>query len=509
MARKEGSKFLIFVIFLSIITLAIITAEIITPTNIYLTEDTSAQINITINLTETNGNANITAINITLPTNFTFTSNTNKTTAGATNTFSNTSTVLTWNNTAGLVFNVTRQDFLFNVTAGTPGTWNITIITQNASGINQTNITITVNDTTAPHSLEFLSPTNTSGTNLSTNNMSINISASDNLAIDKIRVYLYYSNGTLANNTNTTTNPTSILFSGLNDGTYHINATTNDTSGNQNLTGTGTRIITVDTTAPTITLTRNSGTQNSLTVGISVGENNSGMGSSCTTNRGTTSGSGNTQTVTENALSCTNQYTYTVTCTDRAGNSGTTSATYSTDACSGGYSSGGITTSEWKKTYIVSEIATTEGYTKGLSVSERIKIYIKGEEHYVGIKKIDGEKITLKIESTPQEAVMSVGEIKNFDLNNDKKNDISITVKEVVNEIVSIEIKTIEEITNENINEGTSVEKNESSEEIIINEAEKNYWWIIAIILIIAAITGYFLRNRSKRKKRQKKNNSK
>lgn len=103
-------------------------------------------------------------------------------------------------------------------------------------------------DNAAPQ-IQFVSPTTDTG-NFSQNFIVANVTASNGLSgVDTVVIYLYNSTG-LVNFTSSSSSPLFINFTGLVDGTYFLNATANDSLGNENLTET--RIITLDTTAPQI-----------------------------------------------------------------------------------------------------------------------------------------------------------------------------------------------------------------------------------------------------------------
>ena len=96
--------------------------------------------------------------------------------------------------------------------------------------------------------ISFASGT-TSSTNLSQSSITARISSTDsNLA--NVTIFVY--NTTSLYNKSTGSGTTySVTFSGLPDGTYYVNATANDTFSNSN--STTTRLIALDTAAPTIT----------------------------------------------------------------------------------------------------------------------------------------------------------------------------------------------------------------------------------------------------------------
>jgi len=101
--------------------------------------------NFTVN--NTNSSENITQVNITLPTNFNFIGNSNSTTASDTS-FSNTTQLLTWDNTTaiGFITNDTAQYFSFNTSVtSTAGAYNFTVNTTDTSGTsNESNVSISV-----------------------------------------------------------------------------------------------------------------------------------------------------------------------------------------------------------------------------------------------------------------------------------------------------------------------------------------------------------------------------
>lgn len=147
--------------------------------NFNVDEDLSVMYNITINNSDKGGENNITQVNITLWDNFNFTAGTNVTNV-TDSVFLNTSNVLSWTNDTYLINGSeggsSLASFFFNATAATPGTYNITITTMNISGTFQTNLSVKVNDTTAPD-LSVITPVNS--TNSSDTALDVNYSVSD------------------------------------------------------------------------------------------------------------------------------------------------------------------------------------------------------------------------------------------------------------------------------------------------------------------------------------------
>jgi len=109
---------------------------------------------------------------------------------------------------------------------------------------------ITVNDTAFPR-MQFENSTTENGT-YSQSYISVNVSAQDNF-LNSIYVHLYNSSMELVNSTSNSVSPFAFNFTNLSDGTYYLNSTANDTNGNSNFTGT--RIIILDTTLPSMNIT--------------------------------------------------------------------------------------------------------------------------------------------------------------------------------------------------------------------------------------------------------------
>jgi len=214
---------------------SISSAHEISPPSFSINEDISHLYNITVNNTDAGQSANITQVNIILPDSFIFINNSNGTNSFCS--FTNTSNVLNWANSTVYVINGNEwKYFWFNATASTPGKYNITIATMNITGLFFSNISIEINDTTPPL-LNFDSPTPSHNSNLSQSYITTKVEASDNLAIDKIIIYLYNSTDLIGSGTGSSS-PFSKNFTGLNYGIYYINSSANDTSGNIDFTNT-------------------------------------------------------------------------------------------------------------------------------------------------------------------------------------------------------------------------------------------------------------------------------
>ena len=213
----------------------------------------------------------------------------------------------------------------FSNTTDANYTFTIEAVNSTGNKLNSTNISMIV-DTTTPALIYSSIGTESNAASKSQSWIFVNVTSSDTNN-DTLVFNLYYSNGTLVNSTSYSSySPTQINWTSLAEAGYIYNVTANDSATNSN--STSSRTITLDTTDPTVTLSKSSLTSYSLTIIIS-------GGGTCTVNRDGASISGST--LKEPGLSCGTSYSYVVTCTDSAGNSGSSSSTsFSTEGCSGG-----------------------------------------------------------------------------------------------------------------------------------------------------------------------------
>jgi len=563
------------------------------PTNlsVRIVEDVQAVFNISINNTAVASTDNITQVNITLPSSFTFVSASNATfnstgrnvSFGGTDmiiTFNATATsaygsgnTLSWNSTNGLVFNNTNTYFHFNVTAATPGQYNITVTMMNSTGgagsgiFNMTNISVIVNDTTIPSNITFQGLTPSNGSYLRGDSIFVNFSAYDNGALQSLMTTLVNSTGAVLNvtglnvstffsnltaissdsqevklNTNFTIN-----FTGLPEGVYYLNASLNDTFGNRN-SSMHTRTITLDRTTPVPTFGTGTDTTNTyfkrnfVIVNISVVEiyhnstnislmNSSGgvvrsnvsltlvNGNSLyinftglsdgvyqyNTSVNDSAGNINTTLGTRNitldnvaptiTLSCTpasniktdstltcscsstdsldadatetytanpstaNTGTFTTSCTsiDDTNNSATANLVYTIELNSGGGGSSGSgsgsnsITVPWTKTIAPDSAQVANGYEVALAGKERVSVSVPAsngviETHNVGVVSLNKTTATIEVASDPQRVTLSIAESRKFELTGDKYYDILVTLNSIKANKANFTIKSINEL---------------------------------------------------------------
>src|SRR3989344_4807571 len=136
----------IFTLFISFVFAAHVITTSGGGTSYNLNEDVGFVYNISVNNSDAGQSANITQVNITLPSSFTYRPGVENGTSAVNYSFTNTSTVLSWENTTSYLINGSERFFFwFNATAATPGNYNITVTTLNVTGSFMSNISITIN----------------------------------------------------------------------------------------------------------------------------------------------------------------------------------------------------------------------------------------------------------------------------------------------------------------------------------------------------------------------------
>ncbi len=476
-------------------------------------EDLSYLYNITINNTDSGAVANITQVNISLPGSFTFLSGSLGSSL-STYSLSESSTLVSLTNSSGLISNLSSLSLWFNASASTPGVYNITLMTLNASGPTYSNLSLRINDTSPPAPLSFSSPGYTGHLNLSRNSISVNVSALDNGGLGVIQILIYNASyASLINSTNGSYGSSShfVNVTSLSDGVYFVNVTVNDTNGNVNSSLAPLRIA-LDTVAPSVDLDDVFSNRTALNISISITEATTGVSGACSivSGGGSITGTGSTQYLFRNSLDCGDDFTFEVSCSDYASNVGTRSETFSTDSCassggstgsSGGSGTGGVaaTGSYWKRTVGISTEELGEGYSAILKIRERFRVEIEETDYYIGIIDIDSTDITFNISSTNFRDTLNLNGSQRLELNNDAYYDLLITLHDINSSGTgaNISLYSLHELTSSDL--ASSLSSDSSSENSTSIEAlgslfSKNAWWlwiIIALVLVAIALVAW------------------
>lgn len=215
--------------------------------------------------------------------------------------------------------------------------FNITAVETSGIAANSSNVTGLVIDNTAP---VITIKNYVNGTYRTTVNLTLNITLED-INMTNGMACIVEVNGTnttfsldVDNSTFGTCNTTAVSLLGSNDGntTIKVYAGRNTTSWNANLFGANnTQVVFIDRNAPALEASATEITKEKITLVISTVDGTGTGTNTCTADRA--GATVTTTSLTESSLSCATAYTYVITCTDRAGNAGTLSKTFSTNAC--------------------------------------------------------------------------------------------------------------------------------------------------------------------------------
>jgi hypothetical protein len=533
----------------------------ISPISRTMDEDISTRVNITINSTILDSTQNISYLYVTPQDSSVIIDNTTAPveTSAFYESLDSSPGQLLWMNITelGLFSYGTNHSFWFNVTASTPGKHNLSIDTYNSTlgFVNNTNITLTVIDRTAPIlSIVYPLTGNAYGVNVSElnytisdyaldtctysvnggvlNNITIvscgtnitsiiNITEGENIwmmwanesmgnqtvVISKFNItitsikfnetntevnganksqgyiiaavnvsevnlknityilmnsswaVINYTNFTMGNATGVNsfelfnfTNTTGNLAEGI----YHYNVTLLDSKGNTNTTN---RTIRLDRTAPSVNLTSPADGA-TLTAGVinftytyldDINVSNCSLVglTSIITN---TSVQSSSVVTTSQSLTTPGTYTWSVQCKDYAGNTANssmrtltvTAATTTTDTTGG--TTGGLTP-EYITVYSIDSTQLSNGYTRTLDSSSRIRFQIgsAGEYHYFNVTGVGTLTASIVVSSTPQTATMAIGDEKKFELTGDGFYDLYVKLNNISNSKANFTVKSIYE----------------------------------------------------------------
>ncbi|MEK6848744.1 MAG: hypothetical protein AABX65_03890, partial [Nanoarchaeota archaeon] len=176
---------------------------------------------------------------------------------------------------------------------------------------------------------------------------------------------------------------------------------------------------------------------------------------------------------------------------------------------SSGGGGGGISSNAtlgWKTTFDESgkELSDLGMINYRLGEKERVKISLGGAEHYVGVIKLNSTSITINVSSTPQQAVLNIGESEKFEVNDDNYYDIKITLNSIAFAKANLTLSYLHELKPGAVEAEQDVTAPDSS---LTNQTgtlavpettstkNKSYllWMLFAIIILVLIIAGSIL----------------
>ena len=348
----------------------------------------------------------------------------------------------------------------------------------NATGdlINSTtNISIYV-DRTAP---VITLPEYTNATlKKNTQQLTLNISVVDAHSGETGSVCLIDVNGT-SNQTidvsNGWCNSTAINLTGSTDGNHTLSIYVNDTVNNLGLNNS--YVVQVDTTAPTATASCLPSTlyvEEVVTCSCSGTDATSGVNSSLTTAGSTPS------------TSTAGTFTYSCSITDNAGNSASSTASYTITNTGGG-----------SPNYGVSSQDLSNGYTKKLRKNWKMNFEIDKETHTLQLDEVKQDRISLTLFSDSQEATLLLGEKGKFELTGDNFYDLSVLLNSIEDSYANITIQKIhEEVPAEEGSINPSGKVGGEEEE---KERNLTLLWVLIVVILIGIIVWWFVVKKNKK----------
>ena len=184
------------------------------------------------------------------------------------------------------------------------------------------------------------------------------------------------------------------------------------------------------------------------------------------------------------ATSSTGTFTTTCTSTDIAGNSATSSISYTVSSSGGG----GGTPSFYTSTVVQDdkEFSEIKIITKELKKKERIKIKIKNQTHYIGVANLTNITATIEIFSIPQKNVFNVGDEKNFDVTSDDFYDIFVRLNSIINNKANLTVMSVyEKIPFEEKDENKDEDKENIKEE---DKIMRDIWLVVSLVIVLLIV---------------------
>jgi outer membrane protein assembly factor BamB len=273
-----------------------------------------------------------------------------------------------------------------------------------------------------------------------------------------------------------------------------------------------------DTTSPKVdfVLPEDLASQSSGSIGFQYNVYDNSTIINCTL---TINGTANSITANSSAIANTNiiyatlavgNYTWSVNCTDIAGNMGNTSfrrlnvSSSSSSSQDSSSSSSSSSSGFWTNTISISQKQLDTGYYKDALKKTKIQFKINGSSYYfIGV--IDLTTTTATINSSKdQRFVLSTGEEEKFDFTNDGYYDIALNILSINNSKVNLSISQIYEkistepvITTTTTNDTLTSNLNSTNNSTMSNEEAKkqtdNSWiWIVSALVAVGVLIFVF-----------------
>ncbi len=169
-----------------------------------------------------------------------------------------------------------------------------------------------------------------------------------------------------------------------------------------------------------------------------------------------------------------------------------TPAVTAADSTDDGGTSGGGTESYWILTMNVEANEFTNGYSRELSLKNRLKIIIENETHYVGLVGLTSTEATINVSSTPQQAILEIGEEKKFEVTDDTYYDISVKLNEIDDNKANLTVKSVHELVPAGESPATTPaatgDDTTGGTGGTLKSDKSSKWGIILLLIVIAVV---------------------
>ncbi|MDO8622715.1 MAG: hypothetical protein Q7R52_00545 [archaeon] len=158
-------------------------------------------------------------------------------------------------------------------------------------------------------------------------------------------------------------------------------------------------------------------------------------------------------------------------------------------------------TSFWNKTITITKSEFNKGYTEKLAMGERIEVSIESETHHIGIYNLTSRRATIEVSSDIQRKILEIGDIENFDINDDNEDDLSVELISIKSGKAEIQVgpPVTDETGRDNtiLNDTNQVNDNSQSNNPITatgnGETDNTWTYVIIAIVVLIIIVGGFL----------------
>jgi len=175
------------------------------------------------------------------------------------------------------------------------------------------------------------------------------------------------------------------------------------------------------------------------------------------------------------------------------GQPGDTVTTTTTSSSSGGGGGGGGGSSG-AMTYTLNDAQFKEGYTKEIEINSRFKLIITNESHYVNLTEVTESTATVIISSTPQTAILTVGDTRRFEVTGDDYYDLSVILNSINSTSSKAEFtikSNSDEVTADSETEEQGKQKSaeeKKAEDEKMSSFLKKWWFWLIVVAVIAGI---------------------